>query len=98
MTGLEELLAGLEDAGFRLWAYHWPDDVWVFWIRTPHTRPLNDPRQYVLFYGVTEFSAPTGSLLGDVEHVQLEDGRMLFRSSSTKIVHRSWEIRKEYKC
>jgi len=97
MTELEERLAGLEDAGFRLWAYHWPDDVWTFWIHTPYVRPLDDPRQYVLFYGVTEFSAPSESLLGSVEHVRLEDGRMRFRSASTDIVHQSWEICKSYK-
>jgi hypothetical protein len=97
MTGLEERLAGLEDAEFRLWAYHWPDDVWVFWIHTPYARQWDDPRQYVLFNGVTEFSAPSDSLLGNVEHVQLEDGKMRFRSASTDIVHESWEIRKNFK-
>ncbi len=97
MIELEERLAGLEDAGFRLWAYHWPDDVWAFKLYTPYARPLDDPRHYVLFYGVTEFSAPTESVLGSVEHVRLEDGRMRFRSASTEIVHESWEIWKSYR-
>lgn len=97
MTELCERLAGLEDAEFRLWAYHWPEDLWVFWIHTPYVRPLNDPTRYILFLGVTEFSAPDSSLLGRVEHVRLEDGKMRFRSESTEIVHESWEIRQKYR-
>jgi len=97
MSELSDRLAGLEDAEFRLWTYHWPDDVWVFWINTPYVRPLDDPARYILFYGVTEFSAPTSSLLGGVEHLRLEDGRMRFHSESTDIVHQSWEMCNRYR-
>lgn len=97
MTGLRERLAGLEDAEFRRWSYHWPEDVWVFCLFTTYVRPLDDPIQFALFFGVTEFSAPSSSRLGSVEHKQLEDGRMRFRSKSTEIVHQSWEIRKRFR-
>lgn len=97
MGELGERLAGFEDAEFRLWTYHWPDDVWAFWINSPHGGPRDDSIRFVLFFGVTGFSAPTSSLLGRVEHVRLEDGRMRFRSEYTDIVHQSWEIRKSYR-
>lgn len=97
MTELEERLAGLEDVELRLWIYHWPDDVWAFRLFTPYVRPLDDPTQYILFFGVTEFSAPGSSLLGSVEHVQLEGDKMRFRSASTDIVHHSWEICRKYR-